>query len=314
MIAVYVACFFYVRIQIDVHDNPHLAVPFYFELAIRGHGYSMDRLVDCFNASKPAEAMALSSFWLKTHLKTKTKFSDNKSAEENRKEVKKAVANECCMCCKKKSEDNNDVTIVKCGICKFYSYCGKDCQTRHWKQGKHRNECCQVILLRKYCKPQYVKEIREAIIGGQDPKDIDRLQRLRMKLGLDRPKEEYEELLFPFENNNNNDDDNTNTTINSTTPKPGTIVKIIGLLEASKHNGTLGIVTNVLIPGEGGPRVGVKLYDDTGAILAIKINNLESAATRIINNNNNINHSSSNEYLVGRKDGTVHIGSLPGPL
>ena len=85
-------------------------------------------------------------------------------------------------------------------------------------------ECRQVILLRKYCKPSYVKEIREAIIGGQDPKEIHTLQRLRMKLGLNRPKEEYEELLLSLAN----DDDNNNNN-SSNTMKRGTKLKIKGL-------------------------------------------------------------------------------------
>ena len=136
-----------------------------------------------------------------------------------------------------------------------------------------------------------------------------------MKLGLNRPKEEYEELLVSLANDDNNN--NNNTTI-----KRGTMVKVKGLVTASKHNGKLGIVTKVSIPGEVGGssrRVGVKLSDDSGTVLAIKIENLE--ATPIITTNrlpnprnNNINRPDPLEYLVGRKDGTVHIGSTPNDI
>jgi len=173
------------------------------------------------------------------------------------------------------------------------------------------NECRQVILLRKYCKPSYIKEIRKAIFDGQDPKEIHTLQRLRMKLGLNRPKEEYEELLVSLAN----DDDNNN---NNNTIKRGTKVKVKGLVTASVHNGKLGIVTKVSISGEAGgsSRVGVKLSDDSGTVLAIKIENLEATPTSTTNRlpnprNNNINRPDPFEYLVGRKDGTVHIGSTP---
>ena len=159
------------------------------------------------------------------------------------------------------------------------------------------NECRQAIILRKYCKPSYVKEIRDAIIDGQDPKEIHTLQRLRMKLGLNRPKEEYEELLLILSNDENN---NNNIT------EQGKEVKIKGLVKASKHNGKFGIVTKVSIPGEEG-RVGVKLSDDSGIVLNIKIENLESLATVA-------DRPNPSEFLVARKDGTVHIGSTPNTI
>jgi len=179
------------------------------------------------------------------------------------------------------------------------------------------SECRQVIILRKYCKPAYIKEIREAIIGGEDPKDIHTLQRLRMKLGLNRPKEEYEELLLRL----NNDDNNNNNKV----MKRGTKVKVKGLVSASKHNGKFGIVTKVLIPaGEAGGsssssrRVGVKLSDESGTVLSIKIENLEPAPTRTTNprqsNSNSSHRPNLLEYLIARKDGTVHIGSTPNTI
>jgi len=214
-----------------------------------------------------------------------------------------------CYVCEK--IDTVDQTFEKCGIRKFYAYCGKDCQTYHWKEGKHMNECRQLILLRKYCKPSYVKEIREAIIGGQDPKEIHTLQRLRMKIGLNRPKEEYEELLLSLENddiNNNNNNKNNNNTM-----KRGTKVKVKGLVKASQHNGKFGIVTKASIPGKAGgsSRVGVKLSDESGTILSIKIENLESATPSTITT---ISHLNPLEYLIARKDGTVHIGSTPNTI
>ena len=176
------------------------------------------------------------------------------------------------------------------------------------------NECRQVMLLRKYCKPSYIREIREAIFDGQDPKEIHTLQRLRMKLGLNRPKEEYEELLLHFDSNNNN-----NNII-----KPGTKVKVKGLVNASVHNGKVGIVTNskvctTSLPGEEHRRVGVKLSDGNGGtvVVAIKIKNLElsyasaSVSTTMLTTTTNTNCPNLHEYLVGRKDGTVHIGSTP---
>ena len=50
-----------------------------------------------------------------------------------------------------------------------------------------------------------MKEIRAAITDGVDPKDIPRLQNLRTALGLNRPKEEYEELLLHLGDDSNSD-------------------------------------------------------------------------------------------------------------
>ena len=83
-------------------------------------------------------------------------------------------------------------------------------------------------------------------------------------------------------------------------------VKVKGLVKATKHNGKAGIVTNVLIPGEEGCRVGVKLEDDSGTILNIKIENLV-----ILRSNISSDGSDRYAYLVARKDGTMHIGSTP---
>mmetsp|Transcript_3721 Transcript_3721/g.7998 ORF Transcript_3721/g.7998 Transcript_3721/m.7998 type:complete len:258 (-) Transcript_3721:1774-2547(-) len=55
--------------------------------------------------------------------------------------------------------------------------------------------------------------------------------------------------------------------------KPGTQVRIKGLVKAAKHNGKIGIVTKASAAGEG-QRVGVKLRDG-GGVLAVKIENLE---------------------------------------
>jgi len=69
-------------------------------------------------------------------------------------------------------------------------------------------ECRQFMILKEYFKPRYAREIREAIISGVDPKNIPRLQTLRTQLGLNRPKEDYEELVLCLNDNNNNNTSN----------------------------------------------------------------------------------------------------------
>jgi len=66
-------------------------------------------------------------------------------------------------------------------------------------------ECRQFMILKEYFKPHYAREIRVAIIAGDDPKTIVRLQTLRTQLGLNRPKEDYEELLLSLSDDDKND-------------------------------------------------------------------------------------------------------------
>ena len=72
-------------------------------------------------------------------------------------------------------------------------------------------ECRHLQILNEYCKPRYVREIREAIMSGVDPKEIPRLQNLRTALGLNRPKEDYEELLLRLGDGDGDDNENIST-------------------------------------------------------------------------------------------------------
>lgn len=157
-------------------NKVHLSLPWMLECAIRGNVPEMERLFVLYNnQSKPAKSLALSSFWEKLFIE----IGITNDSEEWRKQKKKIVANICIVCGKKDSEN---ITLVKCGICKHYSYCGKACQLYHWKTGNHIAECRQVMILRKYFKPRYAQEIREALVRGDDPTTIERLQTLRTAL------------------------------------------------------------------------------------------------------------------------------------
>jgi len=117
--------FFYVDIQWK-RGNVHLVIPYALEGAIRGHLHLTKLLIDCYQKTKPVMAHALASLWAKMGCE----LGNTQSTEEenHRKEIKKRNANSCYVCRVKDLEDN-DVTLVKCGICKYYSYCGKNCQS-----------------------------------------------------------------------------------------------------------------------------------------------------------------------------------------
>lgn len=44
-----------------------------------------------------------------------------------------------CACC-----GRSNVSLLKCSGCRLIAYCGKDCQSYHWRI-KHKNECGQVV-------------------------------------------------------------------------------------------------------------------------------------------------------------------------
>mmetsp|Transcript_36545 Transcript_36545/g.36959 ORF Transcript_36545/g.36959 Transcript_36545/m.36959 type:complete len:292 (+) Transcript_36545:47-922(+) len=201
-----VGCMFlYVYHQLQ-RKQVHLALPWAMEGAIRGHLRCIVLLLQCYDQSTSESVFALSNLWTKTMNKLQSSTNKNASfgeerrkeiysiGEERRKEYKKQMANICVTC--GEEDDTNNMTYAKCGLCKCYSYCCKDHQRKHWKEQNHMGECRQYSLLRQYCKPQYVQEIREAIARGEDPKDITRLQVIRTQLGLSRPKKQYEELVL----------------------------------------------------------------------------------------------------------------------
>jgi uncharacterized protein len=54
-----------------------------------------------------------------------------------------------CGCCGKR--DGRSVQIKRCAKCKAVGYCGRDCQSKHWKLG-HKRDCKGVEELRKRLK------------------------------------------------------------------------------------------------------------------------------------------------------------------
>ena len=39
---------------------------------------------------------------------------------------------------------NRSFQLRKCSGCQAVSYCSRECQVRHWKEGGHRRECAQL--------------------------------------------------------------------------------------------------------------------------------------------------------------------------
>mmetsp|Transcript_27637 Transcript_27637/g.28162 ORF Transcript_27637/g.28162 Transcript_27637/m.28162 type:complete len:145 (+) Transcript_27637:287-721(+) len=109
----------YVYFQMQIKskcDNVNL------EGAVRGNIRCTGRLAQWYQQAKPVSAFALISFWVKMM----TELGDTTITEDKRKEVKKDIANVCYVCSK---IDSKDRIFEKCGICKYYSYCGKKYQT-----------------------------------------------------------------------------------------------------------------------------------------------------------------------------------------
>jgi len=182
--------FYYVDVQYCIRRNVHLAIPWALEAAIRGQVDCMQRLVFCYSNTRSSQTHALASFWAKFQYEMGfTKYANNQ-----RKQIKQDIGARCFVC-EQQDLPDNDVTLVKCGRCKYYSYCGKACQLRHWKDENHIGECRLLKTLREYCKPRYIQEICDALHRHEPPHNIPRLQVLRNKLGLTRPPSDYQELV-----------------------------------------------------------------------------------------------------------------------
>jgi hypothetical protein len=182
----------------------HLLLPLLLEGAIRGYIRSMQFLIGaCYFEAKPARARSLEDYWEKIEISLYPDIPLNK--KEAVKNLKTQIGKKCYTCSKQDLDE--DVTLVACGKCGYYYYCGKECQLIHWDAaaGNHIGECNHLKILKTYHRP-YAEEIRDKIIRGDDPKSIPELQELRTQLGLNRPKEDYEELILHLgdEHNSNN--------------------------------------------------------------------------------------------------------------
>jgi len=136
--------FYYVNVQYCIRRNVHLAIPWALEGTIWGQVDCMQRLVFCYCNTK---------------------------SNKQRKQIKQDIG-AWCFVCEQQDVPDNDVTLVKCGRCKYYSYCGKACRL--------------LKTLREYWNPRYIQETCDALHRHEPPQHIPRLQLLRNKLGLTR--------------------------------------------------------------------------------------------------------------------------------
>ena len=168
--------------------NMHLAPPWLLEGAIRGSYRGIMTLIEeCYmdQAEPNRNADTLYGYWGKIARNIDTQLCPPIALNV----LKDRLVRTCVICSK---TDTNTSTLKQCIGCSFHCYCSETCQTTHWKERKHRNECKQLRILNKYHKP-YFNEIRDAVIRGD--KEIPSLEKLRYKLGLTRPLEDYQELI-----------------------------------------------------------------------------------------------------------------------
>ena len=166
----------------------HLALPWFLEGAIRGSSKCMMSLMwEVYFSKADRKADALHCYWEEF---VTQKYNGVALVDEIQIKISKCLVERECVICSK--TDTKTLTLQQCKGCSVYCYCGEGCQAIHWEERKHRNECKQVHILNKYHKP-YAKEIRDAVIRGD--KEIPSLEKLRYKLGLTRPQEEYQEFF-----------------------------------------------------------------------------------------------------------------------
>jgi len=168
----------------------HAGQPWLLEGSIRGSMQGVSNLTSNYFKAKPEPPKALVSYWIKMMNKYEewSGDTDTTKVESARRSLKDGVVKQCAICFK---EDTEKLTLRQCIGCSLYCYCSEACQTIHWEEQNHGGECRQLKILNKYHKP-YAKEIRKAAIRGETH---PALKKLRNKLGLTRPQEEYQQLL-----------------------------------------------------------------------------------------------------------------------
>ena len=169
----------------------HLAQPFLLEGSILGsRSCSMELVTKICLKVKQNPPQLVILYWMKMYSKYED-CSDGSNSDFKKskmmKYLKETVTRSCAVCGK---QDTKRLTLTQCVGCSTYCYCSHKCQTIQWEQQGHRGECKQLNILRKYHKP-YAKEILKAAIRGEIH---PALEKLKYKLGLSRPAEDYDML------------------------------------------------------------------------------------------------------------------------
>ena len=217
-------------------------LPWIFEAAIRGDYNSMAILISlyCDNSQQQANK-ALYYYWSK-RLRVLHPQIPNTTKEEL-KSVKERHGDRCVVC--KIACCDDPRALIQCIGCSYYCYCSKEHQIEHWNTWNHRGECKQLQILNTYHKA-YAKQIHQAILRGHDPATIRELQLLRTKLGLNRPTEDYKDLVAKSLQNSNRDDDyntvenegGTDTTQDNNTNDDGHIKRCVARNDGTVHIGS----------------------------------------------------------------------------
>jgi len=174
-------------------NNRHMAFPWLLEGAIRGHfGCVVNLIMEVYREAKPSVPWALYEYW--SGVSDELNGGRIMSAHGD---LKEKLGRACIVCDKR---DSRATELQKCSGCKHYFYCGEACQLEHWSNRGHMEECRQHKILKRYHRP-HAKRIREAVMRGDC--NIPSLDKLRAKLGLSRPAEDYRALEDELNNDGN---------------------------------------------------------------------------------------------------------------
>jgi hypothetical protein len=187
----------YAQLSVCVYKRKaivHSAIPWYLEGAIRGSRSCVIESVKIYTKDEAVSMKALTLYWMNMSRNFAAWDTSSDSDFENLNSdggydlINTIIEQSCAICGK---EDTETLTLKQCIGCSACCYCSQECQTAHWEEHNHRGECKQLKILNKYHKP-YAKEIYEAVIRGDT--NIPALEKLRYKLGLSRPLEDYVDL------------------------------------------------------------------------------------------------------------------------
>ena len=133
-----------IYMNITEEKRIHLALPWFLEGAIRGSYLSLVSLIAEFYIRKAGSSRkvdALHCYWEEF---VTQKYNSVALVDEIQVKVSKCLVERECVICSK--TDTKTLTLQQCKGCSLYCYCSEECQTIHWNEHKHRNECKQVHL------------------------------------------------------------------------------------------------------------------------------------------------------------------------
>ena len=113
------------------------AIKYYTLAAEKGDKNSQFNLALLYKNGEGAQKSLVKSIhWFRRNIRDSKSIKDITETREKIENILAEAAKKCGSC----GVSDKEKKLTTCAQCKSIFYCGRDCQTKHWKEG-HKEDC-----------------------------------------------------------------------------------------------------------------------------------------------------------------------------